>query len=213
MKSTSKSRMASRESSAQAMGVDKPVPSKWRWHYRALLHLRDRLRAERGEQLAAAEEMIKQRSMDMADSASDEFDHALALSKLSAEQDMLFEVEAALARIMAGTYGVCEQSGEKIPEERLRALPWARFTRDVEECLEKRGGLPRQRLTSARTVRPSGQLSLSAGVEEEESEERPSVTTTEEKLSRLSLPTDPGRVHPKASGRMLKRPRRKKRRS
>ena len=33
-------------------------------------------------------------------------------------------VDAALARMDAGTYGLCE-NGEPIPEDRLKALPWA----------------------------------------------------------------------------------------
>ena len=37
----------------------------------------------------------------------------------------LAEVRAALAKIDAGTYGICEVSGEEIEEERLRANPAA----------------------------------------------------------------------------------------
>ena len=35
------------------------------------------------------------------------------------------EIDKALAKIEAGTYGVCEKCGEPIPRERLRALPYA----------------------------------------------------------------------------------------
>ncbi len=38
-------------------------------------------------------------------------------------QANLDEVDAALARIAAGTYGVCVDCGEAIPEKRLTALP------------------------------------------------------------------------------------------
>lgn len=38
----------------------------------------------------------------------------------------LAEVDAALARLDAGTYGVCERCGEPIGEDRLDALPAAR---------------------------------------------------------------------------------------
>lgn len=37
------------------------------------------------------------------------------------------ELEAAIDRIEDGTYGVSEQTGELIREERLRAMPTARF--------------------------------------------------------------------------------------
>jgi DnaK suppressor protein len=37
----------------------------------------------------------------------------------------LDQVEAALARLDAGTFGRCTRCGEAVPEERLQALPWA----------------------------------------------------------------------------------------
>jgi RNA polymerase-binding transcription factor DksA len=36
------------------------------------------------------------------------------------------EIDHALEKITAGTYGVCEVSGLAIPKERLKAIPWAR---------------------------------------------------------------------------------------
>jgi len=35
------------------------------------------------------------------------------------------QIDAALDRIAAGTYGICAVSGLRIPQERLRAIPWA----------------------------------------------------------------------------------------
>ncbi|MDE0065270.1 MAG: hypothetical protein OXN44_00175, partial [Acidimicrobiaceae bacterium] len=35
------------------------------------------------------------------------------------------QIDAALDRIAAGTYGICTVSGLRIPQERLRAIPWA----------------------------------------------------------------------------------------
>jgi RNA polymerase-binding transcription factor DksA len=35
------------------------------------------------------------------------------------------EIDAALAKILEGSYGVCEQCGSTIPKERLRAIPYA----------------------------------------------------------------------------------------
>jgi DnaK suppressor protein len=42
------------------------------------------------------------------------------------ERTLLAEVERALAKIGDGTYGVGEKSGEPIPYDRVRAVPWAR---------------------------------------------------------------------------------------
>ena len=49
------------------------------------------------------------------------------------------QIDAALARIEAGTYGVCVASGLAIPQERLRAIPWA-----AERVEYKVGGLGRR---------------------------------------------------------------------
>lgn len=62
------------------------------------------------------------------DAGSDSYDRDLALSMLEKEKDALMEVEKALERIDAGVYGICEASGEKIPQERLEVLPFARLT-------------------------------------------------------------------------------------
>jgi DnaK suppressor protein len=44
-------------------------------------------------------------------------------------QERIDEINVALARMDAGTYGICENCGKPIPPERLEALPFA--TRDV----------------------------------------------------------------------------------
>jgi DnaK suppressor protein len=41
--------------------------------------------------------------------------------------DTLKEVRLALARIEAGTFGLCENRGEPIDEKRLEAIPWTRY--------------------------------------------------------------------------------------
>ncbi|GLW66437.1 molecular chaperone DnaK [Actinomadura rubrobrunea] len=38
----------------------------------------------------------------------------------------LEDIEAALARLDAGTYGICQDCGTKIPADRLEILPFAR---------------------------------------------------------------------------------------
>lgn len=72
-----------------------------------------------------------------ADAGSDTYDRDFALSLLSHENDVLYEIDQALHRIELGTYGICEISGKPIPRERLEAIPFARFTVDVQSRLEK----------------------------------------------------------------------------
>jgi RNA polymerase-binding transcription factor DksA len=50
----------------------------------------------------------------------------------------LEEIDAALARMDAGTYGICEVSGKPIPVERLEAIPWARVRAEVQAKRERR---------------------------------------------------------------------------
>ncbi|HEY6538482.1 MAG TPA: TraR/DksA C4-type zinc finger protein [Candidatus Dormibacteraeota bacterium] len=50
----------------------------------------------------------------------------MARSRAAGELEKLEdEVRAALAKLAAGTYGVCQDCGQEVPEGRLAALPWA----------------------------------------------------------------------------------------
>ena len=49
--------------------------------------------------------------------------HELALSQIARE--LLDRTESALARIEAGTYGICESCGQPIGKARLQAFPRA----------------------------------------------------------------------------------------
>ena len=42
------------------------------------------------------------------------------------ERELLAEVDRALAKLAAGTYGLSEKTGAPIPYDRLSAVPWAR---------------------------------------------------------------------------------------
>jgi RNA polymerase-binding transcription factor DksA len=78
--------------------------------------------------------------MHQADAGTDAYDRDFALSLLAQEQDSLYEIEEALKRITAGTYGICEMSGKRIPQARLEALPFARFTIESQQQYEKEVG-------------------------------------------------------------------------
>jgi RNA polymerase-binding transcription factor len=53
------------------------------------------------------------------------------------ERLRLLEVDLALHKIDDGTYGTSEESGEPIGFDRLRAVPWARFTAVEQEERER----------------------------------------------------------------------------
>lgn len=75
--------------------------------------------------------------MHQADAGSDAYDRDFALSLLAKEQDAIYEINEALKRIDLNTYGLCEMSGSLIPEERLEALPFTRFTVACQERIER----------------------------------------------------------------------------
>ena len=69
---------------------------------------------------------------------------SLNLAMVQQQEGLLAQIDAAIRRHKAGTYGVCVGCGEQIPLARLRALPFARACAQCQEALEQQGG----RLTS-----------------------------------------------------------------
>ena len=84
--------------------------------------------------------------MHQADAGSDSYDRDFALSLLSQEQDVLYEIDEALKRIDLGTYGVCEMSGKVIKRERLEARPFARYTVECQAEVERQKKLHKARM-------------------------------------------------------------------
>ncbi len=76
-------------------------------------------------------------SLHMADAGTDNFDREFALSLVSNEQDALYEIEEALKRMEAGTYGLCEICEKVIRKERLRAVPFARMCVQCQSVSER----------------------------------------------------------------------------
>ena len=128
------------------------IRPEWTPYYRALLELRDELRAQAGKLAKEATEETPTFSMHMADAGTDSFDRDLALSLLSSDQDALYEVEQAIRRIETGTYGRCELSGKVISKSRLTAIPWARFSTTSQRQLEREGALRRSKLSPLSTL-------------------------------------------------------------
>lgn len=53
------------------------------------------------------------------------------------EDSIRQEIEAALQRILDGTYGYCEETGDPIGLKRLMAVPYARYCVKVQEFKEQ----------------------------------------------------------------------------
>lgn len=151
------------------------VKAKWTKYYQNLIDLRERLVHQmNGLAKESAEEMAGY-SLHMADSGTDNFDRDFALSLLSSDQDAVYEIEEALKRIERDTYGICELTGKTIPEARLEAIPWTRFTVEAQAQLEREGALRQKRLGALGTVDSAG------GAETEEAEDEPEEKPAKEK--------------------------------
>jgi phage/conjugal plasmid C-4 type zinc finger TraR family protein len=60
-----------------------------------------------------------------ADAGTELFDREKDLALMENVNTLLDQVNGALAKIAANTYGICDVCGAPIPETRLRALPYA----------------------------------------------------------------------------------------
>ncbi|HWC40113.1 MAG TPA: TraR/DksA C4-type zinc finger protein, partial [Acidimicrobiales bacterium] len=118
-----------------------------------LLEQRDLLRAERATYVEQAEALKAEadslaQEMEPGDVQFDEESGEGGTVTVDRERDLALsaqaraaveEIDHALAKIAAGTYGLCEGCGQPIPRARLKALPQARL------CVNcKSGGLSRR---------------------------------------------------------------------
>ena len=112
------------------------IDPRWQKYFDRLNRLRESIAEQRADQLSDGNGS-QSFSDNPADRGTDEYDMGAALSLISSEQNALYEIDQAIHRIQDGAYGVCEATGKPIPLERLDAIPWTRFTREVEEQLER----------------------------------------------------------------------------
>ncbi len=83
-------------------------------------------------------------------SSSDELDRIQsaserdsAMGRLERNSDRLREVQIALRRIAAGSYGVCASCEEEINPKRLAAVPWATYCVACQEAEDRGQKAPR----------------------------------------------------------------------
>lgn len=74
----------------------------------------------------------------IADSASETYMRELDGGLGENAEHLLVEIEAALGRIEAGTYGLCVVCGRPIGAERLEAVPYATLCIDDKRAQERR---------------------------------------------------------------------------
>jgi DnaK suppressor protein len=115
-----------------------------------IAQLRQRLVAERSrllqhESAFAPVRSSDERAADPTDEAESNLVQHEALALAAHDRPRLADIERALAKMDAGTYGLSELSGEPIDFGRLAVIPWARFSAEEQEDLERS---QKQRLSS-----------------------------------------------------------------
>ena len=104
---------------------------------------RERLLAERARLLdGLAEGIVAPDQMtygSQAAAASQVFEQQRDLALRDRNQVHLEAVEAALARLDAGTFGTCVRCGRPIAPDRLEALPWAAHCIDCQRIVARGG--------------------------------------------------------------------------
>ena len=97
-----------------------------------LLHVERLLASKRQEIVTRLEQhragvLIEREPDDEGAEAHHNYSREFALTTLERERRTLSEIEQALARVKKGEYGVCPLCGKRLPEARLRAIPWAKL--------------------------------------------------------------------------------------
>ena len=94
-----------------------------------------------GEDAQARESDVLDVQDHPADTTQEMVDREYEESELANARSELDEVDEAFARLEDGTYGVDQETGEPIPDERLRTVPTARYTVETQRRMEKRAGV------------------------------------------------------------------------
>jgi RNA polymerase-binding transcription factor DksA len=92
--------------------------------------------AQYTEDVHAAREIREEGMEDLEELASMDVDRELLYALSDVELDKLHQIDEALERMEEGSYGLCLYSGEPIPLTRLREVPWARYSAEVQALVE-----------------------------------------------------------------------------
>ena len=118
---------------------DEPFMSELQRAYfrRKLLAWRDEILRSTKETLQHLQDDSAQHA-DIADRATSETERALELRARDRQRKLIAKIDAALERLDDGTYGYCEETGERISLKRLDARPIATLSVEAQERHERR---------------------------------------------------------------------------
>ena len=88
-----------------------------------------------------------ERNAEVLDEIQRTSEREMALASLSRNWQTAMQVQQALDRMAAGTYGMCLECDEPISERRLGAIPWAKHCIRCQERMDQE--VSKQELTKA----------------------------------------------------------------
>lgn len=94
-----------------------------------------------GEKRQLVESVLDDGDLSVMDLSED-----ISLKQLSHHRETLIKIDTALRKLGEGTYGLCEECGDEISEQRLNIMPFAIFCRDCQEARELREKFEREEL-------------------------------------------------------------------
>jgi len=113
--------------------------------------LLERRREILGDMHSMEREALRESSSDlsnlpvhMADQGTDAYEQEFTLGLVEKDRTQLRDINASLAKIQNGTYGICEGTGLPISRPRLEACPWARYSIEHARAMEKKQGIFRR---------------------------------------------------------------------
>ncbi|HWR89008.1 MAG TPA: TraR/DksA family transcriptional regulator [Dissulfurispiraceae bacterium] len=107
---------------------------------KALIERREKIvkdsKAEIKKYISGEKRQLVETVMDDGDLSVVDLSEDISLKQLSTHRETLIKIDAALKKLGEGTYGICEDCGDTISEERLKVIPFAILCRDCQEKKE-----------------------------------------------------------------------------
>jgi DnaK suppressor protein len=132
---------------------------------KSLSDMREKLIAEISENLVPESLTASSDIGDLVDQAGDERDRELSLLLTGRDKEKLAAINEALEKLKEGTYGICEECGDKVGQGRLKVMPLAKYCVTCQSRIEREMTLQRK---AEEDLKYRG-LAFASNTEEEES--------------------------------------------
>ncbi len=104
-----------------------------------LLEIKEQIMQQLAQESSEFNELIQNmKAKDVSDIAADDIDRKTLEVLSNQELRRLQQIDSALVRLENGHYGVCTSCSQKIPTERLEAIPYAFLCVECKSSEERR---------------------------------------------------------------------------